>query len=130
MIKSSISRLENALQLTEEEIKLSEVRYIDYEKEVMPDGNTMYPLIHKQTAYSYEDEVRLIHEVSQDGWIHDWTKEEIEEGIFINTDLNSLISEIVISPYSPKWFLKLIEELSKKYDLNKPIKESKLAIAE
>ena len=58
---------------------LSEIRYLDYEIDRMPDGNTTYPLIHKQKAYAYEDEVRLIHEkFPETGWEYDWSKEEIK----------------------------------------------------
>lgn len=130
MIKSSISKLSKSLEKQEEKIQLSEIKYIDYNKEKMPDGNTMYPLIHKQTAYSYEDEVRLIYEIkTENGWVHDWTKEEVEEGIYIKTDLNELIEEIIVGPYSPKWFFKLIQDISNKYGLKKAINKSDLSIA-
>lgn len=131
MIKSSISLLEKSLKDTDKEIKLSEIHYLDYDKEIMPDGNTMYPLIHKHSAYAYEDEVRLIHEVkSEAGFAYDWTKEEVQEGIYIKTDLNTLIDEIVIGPYSPKWFFKLVEDITNKYGLSKKISKSKLSISE
>ncbi|MGD0711588.1 MAG: hypothetical protein ABR968_10475 [Bacteroidales bacterium] len=130
MIKSSITQLENSLKDVDEQIRLSEIRYINYDREIMPDGNTMYPLIHKQTAYAYEDEVRLIHETNQVGWEHDWSKEEVQEGIYIQTDLNELIEEINIGPYSPKWFHSLIQDISLKYGLDKPIYKSKLSVIE
>ena len=129
MIKSSISRIEKALEETKEDIKLSEIRYIDYNNETMLDGNTMYPLIHKQTAYSYEDEVRLIYEVMPEfGWEYDWTKEEVQEGFYLKTDLNELIDEVVIGPYSPEWFLKLVQDIANKYGLNKLITKSQLSL--
>lgn len=130
MIMSSISRLVKGLESTTEEIKLSEVHYLDYEKEPMPDGNTTYPFLHKQKSYSYEDEVRLIHEVDSVGWKHDWSKEEVEEGIFIKADLSIIINEIIVSPHAPNWFYKLVEDLVAKYGLNKTIKKSKLSIVE
>ena len=131
MIKSSISRLEKSLSDTNQEIRLSEITYINYDSEIMPFGNATYPIIHKQSAYSYEDEVRLIHstnyEIKEKGWQHDWSKEEVQEGIYLKADLNVLIEEIVIGPYSPKWFLKLIEDIMRKYDLDKTISKSKLS---
>lgn len=127
MIKSSISRLKKSLQNTSEQINLSEIEYRDYNKDAIPDGNSMFPLIHKQKAYSYEEEVRLIFENLPDyGWDYDWTKAEVEEGVYISTDVNELIEEIVIGPYSPKWFFKLIEDIAAKYSLNKPIVKSQL----
>ena len=130
MIKSSISRLEKSFELEETEIQLSEIHYLDYKKERMPDGNKNYPIIHKTKAYSYEDEVRLIYHLKQPYWDMDWTKEEVEEGIYIKTDLNELIEEIIIGPYSPKWFFKLIQDISNKYGLDKTIIKSILSITD
>jgi hypothetical protein len=128
MIKSSISRLEKSFEQSQKEVLLSEVRYLDYENETMPDGNLMYPILHKQNAYSYEHEVRLIHVISRIGLTYDWESQEIEEGIYIKSNLDQLITEIIISPYAPKWFFKLVEELTQKYGLNSTIKKSKLSI--
>jgi hypothetical protein len=60
------------------------------------------------------------------GW--EWDEEEVEEGMYIKADLDIIIDKIVIAPYSPKWFLTLIEDISSKYNLNKPIKMSDLSI--
>ena len=128
LIKSSINHLVNALSNTPEQIKLSEVIYIDYNTDVMPDGNTMFPVIHKQSAYSYENEVRLIYEIVPEfGWEYDWTKEEINEGLYIKADLDKLVQEIIIGPYSPKWFSELVRDLCSKYELETLINISKLA---
>ena len=129
MIKSSIDRVEKSLLNSEKEIRLSEIKYIDYNEDVMPDGNTMYPIIHKQKAYLYEEEVRLIYEIIPEfGWEHDWSKEEVEEGFYIQADLKELIEEIIIGPYSPEWFLRLIEDVSNKYGLKVPINKSQLSL--
>ena len=56
------------------------------------------------------------------------TKEEVESGVFISVELSKLIDEIIISPQSPKWFGKMIEDLCRKYELDKPITFSKLAV--
>lgn len=129
MIESSISRLKKSLEKRDEEIQLSEIHYLNYNKKKMPDGNIMYPFIHKQIAYSYEDEVRLIYRIKTDNnGKHDWTKEEVFEGVYIKCDLDELIEEIVIGPYSPKWFFNLIQDISNKYGLKKAINKSDLSI--
>ncbi len=128
MIQSSISKLTNSLKATTEKIRLSEIYYLNYSKDIMPDGNIMLPYIHKQKAYSYEDEVRLIYETKINGFNHDWSKEEVKEGIYIKTNLNELIDEIVIGPYSPKWFYELVKDISIKFGLNKPIRNSEFSI--
>ena len=129
MIKSSICKLEKALEKSDKEIRLSEIKYLDYNKESMPDGNSMYPIIHKQKAYYYEEEVRLIYQIMPEvGWEYDWAKEEVQEGFYIQAELNELIEEIIIGPYSPNWFLKLIEDISNKYGLTMPINKSQFSI--
>ena len=130
MIKSSISRLEKSLSAAEEDIRISEIQYLNYDKDIMPDGNTLYPIIHKQKAYSYEDEVRLIHEMKQEGWEHDWSKEYVKEGIYVRTDLTELIDEIIIGPYSPIWYFELVRDISIKFGINKLIRRSILTLNE
>lgn len=126
MIKSSVKKLEKAFELCQEKLDLSVVRYLDYENDPMPGENLMYSMIHKNLAYSYEKELRLIHEVSNQAFKHNWEAEEVEEGVYIKADINTLIEEIIVGPYSPKWFLDLITDLSLKYNLNKPVKASAL----
>lgn len=128
LIKSSVLNVEKALQICSEKIRISEVKYIDYDNDLMPDGNSTFPIIHKNDAYSYEDEVRLIYEIIPEfGWVYDWTKEENQSGKYIQVDLNLLIDEIVIGPFSPSWLYDMILDLAKKYNIDKPIKKSKLS---
>jgi hypothetical protein len=128
MIKSTISRLEKSFKNEERDIQLSEIHYLHYEKEMMPDFNLNFPVIHKDVAYNYEEEVRLIYQLKQSYWNIDWAKEEVEEGLYLSSDLNELIEEIIIGPYSPKWFYNLVQDISKKYELERPIKKSRLSL--
>ena len=119
MIKSSFKRIINALKESKEKVYCSKVEYIDFETDSIDLGNTMSPIVHKHKAYSYEDEVKLIHEVYHDlGWNHDWEKEKYENGIKVNVNLDQLIDEIVISPFSSEWFTELIRDILNKYSLN------------
>ena len=128
MLKSKLNNIELSLSNASEDIRVSEITYIDYEKDLMPDYNSMFPIIHKDVAYSYEEEIRFIHEIIPPfGWEHDWTKEEVEDGKYIKTDINILIDEIIIAPFAPEWYYNLIKELCVKYNLNKPIKKSRLS---
>jgi len=126
MIKSSFSRIINAVKESKEEIYCSRIKYIDYEKDSIDIGNTMTPIVHKHKAYSYEQEIRLIHVVSNEGWKHDWINEKYKNGIKINVDVQVLISEIVISPFAPDWFIELIEDILNKYSIECKLISSKL----
>ena len=128
LIKSTISNLINSFSNNKKNIYLSKIEYLDYSKEVMPDENFFLSLVHKQKAYSYEQEIRLIYSVSIDDsvWSHDWESEETQEGVYLNSDIDILIDEIIVGPYSPKWYLNLLEDLLLKYGLKKTIKPSVL----
>lgn len=126
MIKSSFKRIISAFSEAEEKVICSRVRYIDHEKDSIDIGNTITPIVHKHRAYSYESEVRLIHEVEQKGWVHDWENEEFENGVKIKVNLSELIDEIIISPFAPIWFKGLIEDLINRYSLSCNLSISKL----
>ncbi|WP_373494332.1 DUF2971 domain-containing protein [Aquiflexum sp.] len=126
MIKSSFKRIIKALKESDEIIYCSKVKYIDYENESIDIGNTMTPIVHKHKAYSYEKEIRLIHEVYNKGWKYDWKTEKYENGVKVNVNLQELIHEIVISPFSPDWFFELVGDILNKYSLKCKLISSKL----
>ncbi|EPR71805.1 DUF2971 domain-containing protein [Cyclobacterium qasimii] len=126
MIKSTFARIIKAFHESDEEIYCSRIKYIDYENDSFPLGNSITPFIHKHKAYSYEEEIRLIHEVTQKGWEHNWEKEKYNNGVMINVNVQELISEIVISPFSPDWFQELIEDILTKYSIDCKLLSSKL----
>ncbi len=128
MLISRVNSIIESFSETEESIDLSEVKYLDYNKEDMPLGNAIFPIIHKHEAYHYEEELRLIHTVEfENGFIYDWSIEEVEQGKYLKVDLNKLIDKIVLSPYSPNWYFKLIENLCETYGLETTIVKSELS---
>lgn len=128
MITSTIDKLKESFEKTPEIIQLSEINYIDHETDIINNpGNLNSAIIHKHKAYSFEDEIRLIYTVkAEDGLFYDWEAQEISTGKNLKVDLNILIDEIILSPYSPKWFFEMIKDLSEKYNLKKEIKYSVL----
>ena len=122
MLKSTLEQIENSFQNASEDIRVSEITYIDYSNDLMDDYNSIYPIIHKDLAYNYEKEVRFIHEIIPlAGWDHDWSNEEVEEGKYIKTDIDTLIDKIIIAPFAPTWYYDLIKDLCSKYELNKKL---------
>lgn len=128
MITSKISALIDSFNENTDDIDLSEVQYINHKLDDMPDFNMMYPVFHKNKAYTYEKELRLIYTVDFEvGWLYDWSKEEVEQGKYLPVNLDKLIDEIIVSPYSPDWYIKLIDNLCKTYGLKVDVIKSELA---
>lgn len=131
MIKSSIYKLIESFKSSNEEIQLSEINYLDYNKDHFPDLHKYYPFIHKRDAYSYEEEVRLIAiKNPESGYDYDWEKEKVQAGFYVSCDLNILIDEIVISPFSENWFYELVQDILTMYkmdDLKEKLRKSNLS---
>ena len=56
-LKSTFFRLANEL---DEKTYIGLVDYIDFENAGLPEGNTLYPYVHKRLSFSHEKEVRAV----------------------------------------------------------------------
>ncbi len=125
MIKSNVERLINSFSKTNAEIQMSEVRYIDHKVDRIESGNMNFPIIHKNKAYNYEEEIRLIHTVKfKHGFKYDWHKENNPNGKNFEIDISELIEEVIISPFAEKWFYDIVADIMKVYKIDKKLKMS------
>ena len=128
MITSKVRNIIEAFSETSENIEFTEVVYINYNTDIMPDSSKWDTIYHKHKAYEYENEVRLIFTQNFDTTLtYDWNKEEVQEGKYISLEIRDLIDEIIISPYAPQWFFELVKDIIQKYGLNKPVMASELS---
>lgn len=124
MIKSSVNRLYESLEKTPELIWPSEVRYINHLTDpIRTFGNTLSPVLYKHHAYGYEEEFRLIHRLGSSDTL---PKDINEYGVLASVELDKLIAEVVVSPFSPKWFFDIIKDITNKYDLQAEVNQSVL----
>lgn len=107
LIGSTISKLKDSVKY-EDDFFLGQVKYYNQDEWFIGEGNTLSPFIWKRIEYSHENEIRLI---LQDENIID------SNGINLDVDLDTLISEIIISPNSDTWFKKLIIKILRDYRL-------------
>ncbi len=106
-IQSTKERVENVIDKTAEEISLSKVRYLDYEKDIWyhkveyphTSYNLIVPLIHKRIEFVHEQEFRMFIQI-QDAIKNDkyWDTEPIEKGKLVEVDLLSLIENVYLPP--------------------------------
>jgi len=103
------------------------VRYIDYDKEWLPEGNTFYPFLHKRKSFEHEKEIRIVMQKlpQVENRINIGAKNG-QLGIDININLNQLITCIHVSPTAPSWFVRLTEEIVNKYKIDAPVRKSDL----
>lgn len=128
-LQSTFTLFKNSFNVhTEDDIFVGKVKYIDYEKDWMPEGNLFCPFMHKRISFEHERELRaLLYRFPTKDEKMDMSVTTIENGIFVSIDLNVLINAIFVSPTSPEWFYDLAQSIVRKYGLDKSVIQSSLA---
>jgi len=124
-IQSTFKRFRSSFN---KEIKIGMVRYLDYNKEWIPEDNILAPFLYKRKSFEHERELRAIYNLSN---VKDFNELEIKnkrigDGKWIDVDLDKFIEKIFISPNSPNWFLEIVKNIVHLYNLNIPVLRSSL----
>lgn len=109
------------------------VRYIDYDKHLIPENNANAPVFHKRLSFEHEQEFRIAYSVFGDK-LREWegvsgiNESDVETpvGEYIDADIDILIDTLYVSPTSPEWFSELVDMVVERYDLNCEIQKSSL----
>lgn len=100
------------------EIFISEVSYIDYDKDILPIMGHIAPYVHKRKSFEHEKELRAF-KMKVEG--HELSHASVSNnpvGINISVDINHLVEKIYIAPYAEEWFQKVIINISQQYGLS------------
>lgn len=133
-IKTTLERLKKSFYKTPETIHISAVRYLDYNKEFMPERNGFYLGLHKRKSFEPEKEVRCIYtkipkainnSADPSEKIID-PNEKTPCGEYINIDLETLVEEIYISPYAAPYIKENVDLIVNKFNITAKIIQSKL----
>jgi hypothetical protein len=124
-IVSTYKRLRACL---DETFWVEQVQYIDYDRDIIPSGNLMYPFVFKRRSFAHERELRAFTAnipATADNRL-DLSATPSAAGIWVAVRLNELIETVHVAPMSAPWFVDLVREISKKYELLAPVKQSSL----
>ncbi len=111
-IQTTFGRLEKALP---NNIKFGKVKYINYDKDWIPESDVYYPFIYKRLSFEHERELRAIFD-SSDNYFNE-SFEKNENGYWINLNLQTLVQRIYVSPEAQDWFEEVVEKVKNKYNL-------------
>ena len=128
-IQSTYADLHKHLALTNLNICLGVVNYVDYETHLIPEGHILAPFIYKRHEFEYENEVRAIIEEGPkaiDGKVNYRTLND-KKGISVSIPLNTLVKSVHIHPESDRWFIELIESVTRKYGYKFEIRKSSMS---
>jgi hypothetical protein len=121
-IQSSFSSLFNSLPETH---YVGLISYIDYRTGFVQGGNLFHPFLCKRRSFAHENEIRVVHSLPAEPGQH-FLDRDTPEGIWTSVKLPMLISRVFVSPNSPSWFRELLENVSKKYGLDRTVLQSDL----
>jgi hypothetical protein len=127
-IQSTFGLLKTSLRDEDHSVFIGKVKYIDFEKDWMPEGNTLYPFVHKRKSFEYENELRAVIQefrYKKNGEF-DWSKPLFDDGLYVQVDLSVLIDKIYLAPTSPEWLFELVKSIVKQYKLYKDVFQSSL----
>ncbi len=133
-VQSTFTKLKNSFSGYDKPVYAGKVRYLNYDTDIFYSKkdfphyqtNTFIPLIHKRNAFIHEQEYRVMTEVDQKGWKHDWDNSESKNGKFIPADLDTLIEKIILSPNCSPQFQDQVNALVKKHGHAFVVEKSKL----
>lgn len=131
-IKSTVGRLHKCIDQTDIDVYIGVVDYIDYDSDSVPEHNFLYPFIHKRRAFEHERELRAVI------WEYDdWPlkNDKIDYAVVPDSpgfwllipNLSLLVDEVYVSPQSRPWFFDLVQNVTRKYELDSPVRQSPLA---
>jgi len=122
-IRTSIKRLKESIE--DRSVIISEVKYIDYRKEMIPEDNMLYIFLYKRNFFKFENELRLWFQDNPDS-VSNGIVEISKKNEFVKINLETLIEEIYISPNADISFYNKVKKELDKINLNKPIIQSSL----
>ena len=127
-IQSSYSRLRDSIKGENNDVYIGKVKYIDYEKDWMPESNLFYPFIYKRKSFEHEKELRaLIQKIprKKDGDVN-FNKDSFSDGLYVVSDLDTLIDQIYVAPTCQDWLFELVKSITNKYGYKKKVRRSSL----
>ena len=122
-ITTTVKKLIGMALSWKEPTLIHRVKYINHVKNPnMIVGRYSDMLQYKHESYAYENELRLIVPRQDNGWK--------DNPLFLRlplTNLGDLVRSVVVAPEAEDWFFDAVKDLSRRYELDAPVRRSKLA---
>ncbi len=129
-VRSTWGRLTGSLA-TDRLVFGGKVRYIDYTKELIPEGNVFDAFMHKRDSYAHEREARLVmltgQPVGEGNDEADSRRMEPEPSVVpVPVDLSMLVERVYVAPDAPAWIRESVEDLTRTYGFDFEVRQSDL----
>jgi hypothetical protein len=130
-IQSTYNRLiQSMTSYTDFFVFVGLIHYIDYDREFIPQGNLLFPFMHKRKSFEHEKELRALIWTPQHGKndLTDPSKNKFKDtpGLYVPVDIKALIQAVFVAPTADRWFADLVSSLTRRFDLNLTVVKSRL----
>jgi hypothetical protein len=131
-IRTTFGRARESLNAADEIVYGNSVEYLDYNRDIIPPDNILFPYLCKRMSFAHEQEARFWH---WDGELFVQRSNQddapanqlpVLPGKNIRVDLDKLIERVHVAPTTPTWFLELVKSVLDKYGLQKEVMRSSL----
>lgn len=123
-IRTTFAKLEAALS---DHCYLGTVTYLDYSTEAPPADNFYNLAMHKRVQFRHEHEVRAVY-TAMPLPVIEMRPPRTPPFMTFPIDM-AAVDAVVLSPYAPRWFLPLVEDLFRKYRCDAPVLRSSMDTA-
>jgi hypothetical protein len=113
---------------------IGKVDYLDYDSDLIPEHDVLYPFVHKRRSFEFESELRAVITHYPEGEDPDGgvSAEEFREatpvdGLTVAIDVGQLIQAVHVSPTAPHWFFELVSSVVERYEISAEVVQSSLA---
>jgi len=113
-VESTWGQLARSIAISEKGVVGALVEYMDYDELAVPEDNLFLPFARKRLSYEHEREARLIYWSAAAGNQHlgPWGK---ANGTLVESDLDVLVTKILVAPDSPDWIVAVVKSLVAQY---------------
>lgn len=130
-IQSTYGRLCDSFKAYEDfEVFIGMMRYLDYNKDVIPTRNILYPFLSKRRSFEHEKELRCLIWTPQHGK-NDLKENKFKDvyGLYVSAQIPVLIQKIFVAPTAPSWLGETITSVVGKLGLKVEVVQSNLLAA-
>ena len=119
-------------------VYVGKLRYIDYTKDRIPEGNVFHPIMYKRKSFEHERELRAVKmddglDVSAVQALYDASEiewklsvEGMTPGLNVGVDIAHMVESIRVSPGSPVWFVEAVQKVVELCGYNFSVERSEL----
>jgi len=123
-LQTTIKKLKKSIENSEKQFLLGFIKYIDFEKELIPEGNLFNPFFYKRKEFEHENEIRIATSLLEE--LDPLYKKKTPGGIKVPVNNKILIDKIYLSPYCSHGFERSVSRITNNFSKKINVMRSKL----